>query len=119
MCSAEVKHMAAPTAPLPLFQPFSAGARRLTEDDDSNEVLQFLAQRLPDTVVMSGLIRDNGLVSQQNRGSFHSYRDASVQLRGIALIGHATFIDTSDDQALQAFSTIAQSSRDIHMMLGQ
>jgi predicted GNAT family acetyltransferase len=111
--------MAAPTAPYLPFHSFSVGARELNQDDDSNEVLEFLAQHLPETVVMSGLIRDNGFVNNRNRGTFHSYRDEMGQLRGIALIGHATFIDTTDDAALQAFSLIARNCPGIHMILGQ
>jgi ribosomal protein S18 acetylase RimI-like enzyme len=119
MFPAKEKYMAAPTAPYLPIQSFSAGARKLTDDDDSNEVLQFLAQRLPDTVVMSGLIRDHGFVNDRNRGTFHSYRDAAGRLRGVALIGHATFIDTSDDDAMKAFAVIAQRCKSIHMILGQ
>lgn len=115
---AKGKYMAAPTAPFPTLQSCSP-AYLLIEPDDHYEVLQFLAQRLPHTVVMSGLIRDNGLVSSANRGSFHGYRDETGELTGVALIGHATFVDTRADAALAAFAEIAQRSAAIHMILGE
>jgi len=109
--------MAAPTAPFPMRQSCS-GVSLLTDADDRDEVLQFLAQDLPHTVVMSGLIRDNGLVNSANRGSFHGYRD-ETGLAGVALIGHATFVDARDDLALAGFAALAQCSQSIHMILGE
>ena len=115
---ARAKLMAAATAPSPIQRPFSA-AYRLNEAEDRDEVLDFLAQQLPHTVVMSGLIRDNGFVNSSNRGSFHGYRDETGRLTGVALIGHATFVDTHEDAALAAFAAIAQRCETIHMILGE
>ena len=115
---AKGNNMAAPTAPFPIQQSCST-AYLFTEADDRDEVLQFLSQNLPHSVVMSGLIRDNGLVSSANRGSFHGYRDETGELTGVALIGHATFVDTRVDDALAAFAEIAQRSLTIHMILGE
>jgi predicted GNAT family acetyltransferase len=110
--------MAAPTAPFPIQRSHSP-VYLFTEADDRHEVLQFLAQHLPHTVVMSGLIRDNGFVSSANRGNFHGYRDETGELTGVALIGHATFVDTRADTALAAFAEMAQRSQAIHMILGE
>jgi len=110
--------MAPPTAAIRI-QSSSSAAYLLTEADDCQEVLQFLGQHLPHTVVMIGLIDDNGLVSSANRGSFYGYRDETGELAGVALIGHATFVDTHEDAALAAFAEIAQRSKVIHMILGE
>lgn len=48
----------------------------LTERHDEGEVLDFLAERPVHTVVMAGLIRDNGLESPFNRGTFYACRDS-------------------------------------------
>ncbi len=55
-------------------------------DEQEREVLTFLAERPVHTVIMAGFIRDNGLVSPLNRGTFYGYRDHTGRLRGVALI---------------------------------
>lgn len=96
-----------------------ASVRRLTDGDDESEVLAFLAERPAHTVVMSGYVRDNGLDSPFNRGSFYACRDLAGSLRGVALIGHAAFVEARDDDALAAFARLAQQKRDVHMLLGE
>ena len=83
------------------------------------EALAFLAERPIHNVIMSGFIRDNGLVSPLNRGSFYGYRDAQNRLKGIALIGHATLIEARVDAALAAFARVAQESPAPHLMMGE
>ncbi|MCA1604905.1 MAG: hypothetical protein LC775_05385, partial [Acidobacteria bacterium] len=80
----------------------------LTEDD-RNEVLAFLAERPVQTVCMSGFIRDNGLVSPHNRGTFYGVRNSEDRLEGVALIGHATLIEARTHRAMQEFGVVAQS----------
>ena len=102
--------------------PQSARACRvhpLTEGDDEAEVLAFLAERPAPTVVMRGLIRDNGLESPFNRGTFYAARDDDGALRGVALIGHHTFVEARDEAALRAFAGLAQGERACHMILGE
>ena len=65
----------------------------LTERHDECEVLAFLLERPVHTVVMAGLIRDNGLESPFNRGTFYACRDSAGRLEGVALVGHATFVE--------------------------
>ena len=72
-----------------------------------DEVLGFLAERPLYTVMMTGLIRDHGLVSPLNRGSFFGCRDSQGRLKGVALIGHATLIEARTDAALAAFARVA------------
>ena len=91
----------------------------LTERHDELEVLDFLAERPVHNVVMSGLIRDNGLESPFNRGTFYACRDAAGRLVGIALVGHATFVEARTEGSLKAFAALAQKERDAHMILGE
>lgn len=91
----------------------------LTEKDSEREVLAFLAERPVHTVVMNGLVRDNGLDSPFNRGTFYACRGASGRLEGVALIGHAVFVEARSPAALRAFAEVAQAQRDAHMILGE
>ena len=90
----------------------------LTESHSEREVLAFLAERPVQTVVMSGLVRDNGLESPFNRGTFYACRDQGGRLEGVALIGHATFVEARTESALAAFARLAQKEADAHMILG-
>src|ERR1700730_6435815 len=54
------------------------------------EVLDFLAANPIHTVLMASLVRDNGLISPDNRGSFYACRDRQGRLEGVALIGQVT-----------------------------
>lgn len=91
----------------------------LTDRDDDQEILAFLAERPLHTVVMSGYIRDNGLESAFNRGTFYACRDAEGRLEGVALIGHAMFVEARSAEALEAFAHLAQNHRATHMLLGE
>jgi len=89
------------------------------ESDDTAEVLSFLNRRPLHTITIAGFIRDNGLVSPLNRGTFYGCRNRKGQLEGVALIGHATLMETTTDRALQAFAEIAQTRSDMHMIMGE
>jgi predicted GNAT family acetyltransferase len=91
----------------------------LSEKDGEAEILAFLAERPVPTVVMSGLIRDNGLESPFNRGTFYACRDRDGRLEGVALIGHATFVEARTESALKAFALLAQKQHDAHVILGE
>lgn len=86
---------------------------------DRDEVLSFLAARAVHTVFMAGLIRDNGLISPLNRGSFYGCRDQDGVLEGVALIGHATLIETRSEAATTAFARLAQSCSLSHLIRGE
>ena len=88
-------------------------------DDDRNEVLAFLAERPVQTVCLAGFIRDNGLVSPHNRGSFYGCRNSEGRLEGVALIGHATLIEARTTRAMQEFALVAQTYQHTHMILGE
>jgi predicted GNAT family acetyltransferase len=88
-------------------------------DEHRAEALDFLAARPVHTVYMAGLIRDNGLVSPLNRGSFYGCRDEEGKLAGVAMIGHITAIETTSDAALKAFARLAQEYGQAHAILGE
>ena len=93
-------------------------ACRLT-NENKYEVLEFLARRPLHTAVMSGFIRDNGIASPLNRGSFYACRGASGRLAGVALMGHAIFIESRCDQALTEFARLARKAGSVHMIMGE
>ena len=96
----------------------SVSVERLT-NSDAVEVLQFLAQRPIHTVTMMSLIHDNGIVSPFNRGTFYGCRDLKGQLEGVALVGHATLMETVSDRALAALAQIARECPNTHMIMGE
>src|SRR5258706_13162532 len=86
---------------------------------EESEVLAFLAERPLHTFVMAGHIRDNGLESPYNRGSFHACRDHRQRLEGVALIGHATLVEGRSYAALAAFARLPQIHPMARMILGE
>jgi hypothetical protein len=91
----------------------------LTESDSESEVLDFLAERPVPTVVMRGLIRDNGFASPFNRGTFYACRDRAGRLEGVALVGYHTFLEARTEGALRAIAELAQRERVGHMIWGE
>src|SRR5262244_3221456 len=83
------------------------------------EVLAFLAKRPVHTVFLAGFIRDNGLASRLNRGTFYGCRDAQGNLEGVALIGHFILVEARSEPALAAFARLAQDCQSAHMILGE
>jgi predicted GNAT family acetyltransferase len=68
---------------------------------------------------MAGHILDNGLESPLNRGSFQASRDDEGKLKGVALIGHATLIETRNEEALACFARFARSCPTAHIIMGE
>jgi predicted GNAT family acetyltransferase len=87
--------------------------------EDKAEALEFLAARPIHTVFMSSLIRDNGLASPHNRGSFYACRDGRGQLEGMGLLGHATVIEARTDEAVSAFARLARNCFNAHLIRGE
>jgi predicted GNAT family acetyltransferase len=83
------------------------------------EVLEFLSERPIHTVMMAGFIRDNGMVSEHNRGTFYGCRNDRGRLEGVALIGHATLLETHTDRVLEALAHKAQAHASTHMIMGE
>jgi uncharacterized protein len=119
----------APPAPCSLFAAFEplrvahAGARATRAEplarEAEAEAVEFLSERPVHSVNLLGLIRDNGLVSPHNRGTFYACRDERGRLEGVALVGHATLFDARTPRALRAFVRAAQGRADVHMLLGE
>ncbi len=86
---------------------------------DQNEVIEFLSARPIHTVFMAGLIRDNGLLSPQNRGSFYASHNQFGQLEGVALIGHATLLEAHTENAVISFARIARNCQSTHLIRGE
>ena len=91
---------------------------RLVNGEEA-EVLEFLAQRPIHTVTMMSLVNDNGLESPLNRGTFYGCRDFNGRLEGVALVGHATLMETISDRALAALAQVAQQCANTHMIMGE
>ncbi|MFN2482737.1 MAG: GNAT family N-acetyltransferase [Pyrinomonadaceae bacterium] len=68
---------------------------------------------------MASFIRDNGLKSPLNRGTFYACRDEKGRLEGVALIGHATLVEARTGRALAAFARVARGRDDLHMIMGE
>ncbi len=106
---------------LPIAAPAAMGALTVCTftDEDEAETLAFLARRAVQTVFLSTLIRDNGLGSPLNRGTFYGCRTATGRLVGIALIGHAIIVETDEDAALAAFARLAQVCPHAYLIRGE
>lgn len=83
------------------------------------EALDFLAAQPVHNVYMAGFIRDNGLVSPLNRGTFYACRDGAGRLDGVALIGHVTQLDVPTSRAMKAFASVAQTCPLVHVVMGE
>ena len=88
-------------------------------EEQRQEALDFLAVRPLHTVFMAGLIRDNGVVSPSNRGTFHACRDRAGRLEGVALIGHHTLVEARSEEAMVAFARFAQGCSLTHLIRGE
>jgi predicted GNAT family acetyltransferase len=83
------------------------------------EALEFLAANPIHTVFMASLIRDNGITSTQNRGTFYGCRNSGGQLEAVALIGHATLIEARTKTALAAFARMAGNCLNVRLIRGE
>ena len=88
-------------------------------DDCLDQALSFLAERAVHTVYMSSLLRDNGIESRLNRGTFYVCRDADGSLVGVALIGHATLVETRSEAAVEAFARLARERACAYLIRGE
>ena len=100
-----------PEAGLPLTTGELAEAER-------EEVLAFLAERPVHTVCMAGLIRDNGVESPHNRGTFYGCRNSEGRLEGVALVGHHTLCEARTRRARRELALAAQVSTRTHLIMG-
>lgn len=105
------------------FKHFATEAEACTVEElcqeEQTEVLDFLAERPMHTVFLASLIRDNGLVSPHNRGSFYAGRDSQGRLVGVALLGHATLIETRTESSIAVFARLARNCQDAFLIRGE
>ena len=87
--------------------------------DDRPEIERFLSDRPLHTVYLSSLIRDNGIDSPLNRGIFYGCRNSEGRLEGVALLGHATIIETASEGCIKAFANLAKSCSLTHLIRGE
>jgi uncharacterized protein len=88
-------------------------------NEDKEEVLNFLSLRPIHTVCMASYIRDHGIVSPLNRGAFFGCRNNVGALEGVALIGHATLLETQNHQALKIFAQLKHERAPSHLVRGE
>jgi predicted GNAT family acetyltransferase len=81
--------------------------RRLVAGEESL-AFEYLNLHPLENLTLIGFIRDHGLVSERNRGSFYGYF-CDGRLSGMALIGHHTLL-SCEANAAQYFGHIAQQS---------
>src|SRR5229473_7496943 len=81
------------------------------------EVLDFLSAHPLLTFVMTGWIKDNGLVSPLNRGNFYACRNRRGELEGVALIGHITMFEANSSDAIAAFAGLTQNCPSAYAVL--
>jgi len=105
------------------FKHFATEAEACTVEElcqeEQTEVLDFLAERPMHTVFLASLIRDNGLVSPHNRGSFYAGRDSQGRLVGVALLGHVTLIETRTDSSVAVFARLARNCQNAFLIRGE
>lgn len=107
--------------PGPLAGPHVTLPRSLVEltDENETETLRFLSGRPIHTVFLASLISDNGVASPFNRGVFYGYRNRDGLLEGVALIGHATIIETESVECIEAFARFARRCSLTHLIRGE
>ena len=82
-----------------------------------SELLRFLEQRPVHCAYLTGLIQDNGISNPLNRGGFYAHRDNLGQIQGVALIGHATVIEATNDDSLRALAGAAKTCKATHLVM--
>lgn len=83
------------------------------------EVLDYLSARPLRTFGMMGFIRDHGLDSPLNRGTFYAYLASDGRIEGVALIGHAVMFETLSEQAVRCFARLALLHPNAFLALGE
>ena len=86
---------------------------------NEDEVLSAFSAPSLTNVIMSGFVRDNGLVNALNRGRFYACRNQQNELEGVALIGHSILFEAFTENAIQAFATLARREEPAHLLMGE
>jgi predicted GNAT family acetyltransferase len=107
------------TARVPRSYPAGHLTVHTLTDEQRDEVLDFLAERPSHTFGLAGFVRDNGIVSPHNRGTFYACRNKAGRLEGVALIGHFILFEARNTQAIAAFAGVAQQCSTAFLLLGE
>lgn len=94
----------------------NSGAFALTRDD-AEDVLQFLPTKPPHCAYLIGLIHEHGLVSRLNRGTLYGSKNFLGELRGVALVGHATIIEPTNKESLKDLAEAANNCNSKHLIM--
>ena len=86
---------------------------------NEGEVLTALSAPSLTNVIMSGFVRDNGLVNALNRGRFYACRNQQNELEGVALIGHTILFEAFNEAAIQAFATLARREESPNLLMAE
>jgi predicted GNAT family acetyltransferase len=88
-------------------------------NDDEGEVLEFLSRRPTRAFGMTGLIKNNGLMSPFNRGRFYACRDKRGKLHGVGLVGYNTLVEARTEAAIRVFADLARAYPHTFLVLGE
>ena len=77
-------------------------------NDEAEAVLQFLPKTPTHCAYLTGLIQEHGLVSPLNRGTFYGSKNILGELLGVALVGHATIIEPTNNDSLKDLAEAAR-----------
>lgn len=89
------------------------------DEHDRREALDFLSRRPLNTVILSGWLRERGVVNPLNRGLFYGCRDSYGDLTGIALVGRNTFFEAHSDESIRAFAECMRACPDARMVFAE
>lgn len=91
----------------------------VAEPGMEEEILSALATPTLTNVILAGFIRDNGLVSSQNRGRFYVCRNERNKLEGVALIGHSILFEAFTEEAVEGFASVVRRGPSPHLLMGE
>lgn len=85
--------------------------------DETEDVLQFLRKKPAHCAYLTSLIHEHGLISPLNRGTFYGSKNFLGELRGVALVGHATIIEPTNKESLKDLAEAASHSNSKHLVM--
>ena len=86
-------------------------------NSETEAVLEFLPKKPAHCAYLTGLIHEHGLVSPLNRGTFYASKDFLGELRGVALVGHATIIEPTNKESLRDLAEAARNCDSKHLVM--
>jgi predicted GNAT family acetyltransferase len=93
-----------------------SGAQLLTIEE-TEEVLRFLPKKPAHCAYLAGLVEENGLVNPLNRGAFYASRNFLGEIQGVALVGHATIIEPTNQESIRELAEAANHCNSTHLVM--